>query len=115
MSDATYYVYVVRCADDSLYSGITTDVARRMGEHRSKSSAAARYTRVHGAVGLVGLWRCEGRSAASKLEWRLHHMARAQKLGLLDSPERAGEGYEPIAEEERERMWECSGDALADE
>ena len=40
MCESTYYVYVLRCDDDTLYSGITTDVARRMGEHRSGSAAA---------------------------------------------------------------------------
>jgi putative endonuclease len=110
VSDSTYYVYVIRCADGSLYSGITTDVVRRMGEHRSKSPAAAKYTRTHGAVGLEGLWRCEGRSAASKLEWRLHHMTRAQKLALLGSPGEAGEGYEPVDGGEREGMWERSSE-----
>lgn len=115
MSESTYYVYVIRCADDSLYSGITTDVVRRMGEHRSKSPAAARYTRAHGATDLVGLWRCVGRSLASRLEWRLHHMTRAQKLGLLDGPEGAGEEYEPVGEEERRRMWARSAGLASSE
>ena len=105
MCESTYYVYVLRCDDDTLYSGITTDVARRMGEHRSGSAAAARYTRRHGAAELVGLWSCEGRSAASKLEWRLHHMSRAQKLALLDRPEDAGEGFAVGGAARREELW----------
>ena len=111
MGESTYFVYVLRCDDDTLYSGITTDVCRRMGEHRSGSAAAARYTRRHGAAELVGLWSCEGRSAASKLEWRLHHMSRAQKLALLGRPEDAGEGFEVVDARRREELWHQSDPA----
>jgi putative endonuclease len=102
----SYRVYVLRCEDGSLYSGITTDVARRMAEHLSRRAPGARYTQRHPAVALVGLWRASDRSSACRLEWRLHHMTRSQKLRLIESPELAGEEWEPVPSRERERLWE---------
>ncbi|WP_417118631.1 GIY-YIG nuclease family protein [Olsenella phocaeensis] len=102
----TYYVYVLECEDGSLYSGITTDVVRRLREHLSQRPPGARYTQRHRPVGLRGLWDCEGRSLACRLEWRLHHASRSQKLELLAAPELAGGGWEPVGEEERLVLWE---------
>ena len=44
-----YYVYMLRCTDNSLYTGITTDLERRMSEHFSKDKKCAKYTRRHNA------------------------------------------------------------------
>lgn len=108
-SAPTYYVYMVSCEGGSVYTGITTDVARRMAEHLSRSTLAARYTRTHHVLGIVGLWRCVGRSAASALEYRIHHLSRARKDVLLAQPERvgelAGDGFEVVPREEREHLW----------
>ena len=102
----TYYVYVLECEDGSLYSGITTDVVRHLREHLSQRPPGARYTQRHRPVGLRGLWACEGRSPACRLEWRLHHSSRSQKLELLAAPELAGGEWEPVGKEERLVLWE---------
>ncbi len=101
----TYYVYVLECEDGSLYSGITTDVARRMSEHLGQRPPGARYTQLHRPVALVGLWSCEGRSLACKLEWRLHHASRARKLELLAVPELAGGEWEAVDPGARAALW----------
>jgi putative endonuclease len=104
-----YYVYMASCEDGSIYTGITTDVARRMAEHLGRTGRGARYTRTHRVTGLVGLWTCRGRSAASVLEARIHRLPRARKDVLLAQPalaeDLAGDGYAPVPEGERERLW----------
>lgn len=111
----TYFVYMALCDDGSIYTGITTNVARRIAEHLGRSGRGARYTRAHRVTGLVGLWSCQGRSAASVLEARIHRLPRARKDALLARPDLvgdvAGEGYAPVARTERERLWQ---EALGD-
>jgi len=76
-----WHVYVLRCGDDSLYTGMTKDVARRMHEHRS--GRGARYTRAHLPVRLVAAWRFPSRSAASSAEIRFKRLARCRKLEFV--------------------------------
>ncbi|MBI5037954.1 MAG: GIY-YIG nuclease family protein [Candidatus Kerfeldbacteria bacterium] len=76
-----YFVYIVRCADKTLYTGITVDVARRVREHNS-SPAGARYTRQRRPVRLVYRKRFRNRSTASRAESRIKQLSRADKLKL---------------------------------
>ena len=86
-----YYVYLLRCVDGSLYTGITTDVERRFAEHTSGGKPGAKYTRHHPPKEIAAVWRAENRSVASKLEWRLKHLTKAQKEILCKEPERLSE------------------------
>ena len=79
-----YYVYILRCGDDSLYTGITTDPARRLREHSGEISGGARYTRSHGVSGFAALWSAPDRIWASRLEYRIKHLTRERKLRLAD-------------------------------
>ena len=78
-----YYIYIIKCEGDLLYTGITTDVSRRMDEHFGRTEKCARFTRSHRAVSLEALWSCEGRNLASKLEFRIKQLKKAQKLALI--------------------------------
>lgn len=78
-----YYVYILRCQDESLYTGITTEVERRMREHFGKDKRAAKYTRWHTAKRLEAVWQCETRQQASRLEYRTKRLSKAQKEALL--------------------------------
>ena len=86
-----YFVYLLRCTDSSLYAGITTDVERRFAEHASGGKAGAKYTKNHPPKEMAAVWRAENRSVASKLEWRLKHLTKAQKEALCKEPERLEE------------------------
>jgi len=77
-----WWVYVLRCADDSLYCGITTDIERRLKEHNG-SSKGAKYTRSRRPVTLLFSHPCESRSIATRLELRFKSLQRHQKLKLL--------------------------------
>ncbi len=79
----TYFVYILKCADDTLYTGITTDLDRRIAEHNS-SDKGAKYTRNRRPVSLVYHECFENRSEASKREYHIKKkMNRAQKLQLI--------------------------------
>jgi len=78
-----YTVYIVRCADGTLYTGIATDVARRITEH-NHSNKGAKYTRTRRPVTLVHSEIFDDRSAASKREYQIKkQMSRAEKLALV--------------------------------
>ncbi len=81
-----YYVYVLRCHGDVLYTGITADLAKRMREHVLALPAGAKFTRAHKPEAIVGLWRTENKSLALKLEYRIKSLKREEKLELLKSP-----------------------------
>ena len=78
-----YYTYIIRCEDNSLYTGITTDVNRRMTEHFTQSEKCAKYTRTHKAKYLAALWRSESRVKASQLEYRIKRLTKAEKEKLI--------------------------------
>lgn len=75
---------MLRCADNTLYTGITTDLKRRVIEHNSNDKKAARYTRVRRPVNLVYQESCQDRAQASRREYHLKNLSRAQKLRLLE-------------------------------
>ena len=76
-----YRVYLLRCADGSFYTGITTDLVRRVAEHNGSGKGAA-YTRARRPVVLVYAEPAESRSAAQKREYELRTLPRAKKLLL---------------------------------
>lgn len=83
-----YYLYILRCADSTLYTGITTDLERRVAEHNG-SKLGAKYTAVRRPVTLVYSQEFPDRTSASKEEYRLKQLSRDQKLALI-AKKRAG-------------------------
>jgi Predicted endonuclease containing a URI domain len=79
----TWTVYIVRCADGSLYAGIATDVARRVEEHNSDNLLAANYTRARRPVALAYQEPAVTRSAAGKREYQIKKMSRKEKEALV--------------------------------
>ncbi len=77
-----YYIYIVKCADKTLYTGITIDLARRIKEHNS-SKLGAKYTRARRPVKLVYSKKFRNRSIASKAEARIKKLTREYKLNML--------------------------------
>ena len=72
-----WFLYLIECADGSVYTGITVDVAARYAAHAS--GAGARYTRAHPPLRLLGCQAHPDRSAASKAEYRVKQMSAADK------------------------------------
>ncbi|WP_459870850.1 GIY-YIG nuclease family protein [Endothiovibrio diazotrophicus] len=80
MSD--WHVYMVRCTDGTLYTGVAVDPERRLAEHNG-SALGARYTRARRPVELVYVEAAADRSAACKREAAIKRLSRAQKLRLV--------------------------------
>ena len=78
-------VYIVRCADGTLYTGITKDVARRVEEHNSNDLLASNYTRTRRPVTLVYQEAAATRSAAGKREYEVKQMRREEKEALASN------------------------------
>lgn len=92
-----YYIYMIKCEGGVLYTGIASDISRRMKEHFTQSEKCAKFTRSHKAESLEALWIAENRSAASKLEYRIKRLTRAQKLELIANPQKVSELFdEPV-------------------
>jgi putative endonuclease len=73
--------YALCCADDTLYAGVTIDLARRVAQHNA--GRGARYTAGRRPVRLVGAWQFPSRGAAQQAEARFRRLTRAQKLALI--------------------------------
>lgn len=78
-----WWVYLIRCGNDSLYTGIATDVARRFEEHESQGPKGAKYTRGKLPLELVYQKEIGNRSEACKEELRIKALTRKQKLALI--------------------------------
>ncbi len=78
-----WVVYMLRCVDNSLYTGITNNLNRRLMEHNEDNDKGARYTRGRRPVELVYSELHTGRSDASKREHQIKQLTRRQKLSLL--------------------------------
>ena len=78
-----WYVYLLRCADDTLYTGCTTDPQRRLKQHNS--GRGAKYTRARRPVSLVYVEQAEDHSQALRREAALKRLSRKEKLALIAS------------------------------
>ena len=79
------YVYLLRCADDSLYCGWTTDLEGRIAAHNN--GTGAKYTKSRRPVELVYFEEYENRHEALSREWHIKRLSRAEKLHLLEKAE----------------------------
>ena len=78
-----WYLYVVRCSDDTLYTGITTDLARRLDEHNT-SKRGAKYTKTRRPINLVYYELHQSRSNAQKAEHKFKKLTRQQKEKIIN-------------------------------
>ena len=79
----SYFVYILECSDKSLYTGITTDVKKRLDEHNT-SEKGAKYTKARRPVKLIYFEKSENRSSASKREYEIKKLSRRKKLQLVE-------------------------------
>ena len=78
-----WHVYMVRCSDGTLYTGIAKDLEKRVEAHNSGKDGA-RYTRSRRPVTLVYSEQAESKSAAARLEYRIKRLPRAKKKRLVE-------------------------------
>lgn len=82
MKASIYYLYILKCKDETLYTGITTDISRRVKEHNT-SPRAAKYTSLRRPVELMFSKKCMDRSDAIKEELRIKKLPRLKKLEII--------------------------------
>ncbi len=80
-----WYVYLLQCADNTYYTGISTDLQRRLREHNEDDRKAARYTRARRPVSMVYFELCSDRSSASSREYEIRKLSRNRKNQLVES------------------------------
>ena len=80
---SNWYLYLIRCRDGSLYTGITTDVARRFAEHRGQGAGGAKYLKGRGPLELVMRKKMGSRSLALRVERKVKKLPKARKEKLL--------------------------------
>ena len=78
-----YYTYMLRCKDNSIYTGITNNLEKRMNDHFSKNKNGAKYTKSHDALKLEIAWKTEAKNDACKLEYWIKKLNKNQKEQLI--------------------------------
>ncbi len=78
-----YYTYILRCEDDSVYTGITNDIQRRFRQHCS--GKGAKYTRSRKPVKILAVFVSDDRSEASRLEYRIKQLSKKQKEYICEN------------------------------
>ncbi|WP_411330975.1 GIY-YIG nuclease family protein [Desulfovibrio desulfuricans] len=89
MNDSPWFVYLLECADGTLYCGITTNMERRLGQHNGQVPGGARYTRGRRPVRLLASRACGCKGDALRLELAVKSRPRPQKIQFLLDGERA--------------------------
>ena len=79
--ESKWYLYILRCGDGTLYTGVTTDVEKRFAQHCS--GKGAKYTRGRGPLELVYREECGDHSQALKREWEIKKLSRQEKMRLI--------------------------------
>lgn len=94
------YVYMVRCEDESIYTGITKDVAKRMKEHFFRTDKGAKYTKSRKVKTILMVWEAMNYSSAARLEYAIKHIPKYKKLQLIEAPDEQIKVLFPKLEEE---------------
>lgn len=82
-----YFVYIMRCKDNSLYTGTAADLCRRMAQHTKCTAECAKYTRSHPIISIEAVWYLPDKSSALKLEYAIKQLSRASKEKLIKDSE----------------------------
>lgn len=81
---SNWYVYIIRCSDESLYTGITRDIERRINEHNNSNLLGSKYTSTRRPVKLVYQETMNSRSDAAKREYGIKNLSRIEKEALVN-------------------------------
>lgn len=81
-----YYIYVLKCVDNTLYTGIASDVRRRFSEHCAGKKTGAKYTRAHKPECIEAVWSVATRSQALRVEAYIKKKTKEEKINLFSSP-----------------------------
>lgn len=80
--EKTWWVYMLQCGDNTLYTGMTDNIDRRIAEHQA--GKGAKYTRERSPITLVYKEKCENKSQALRRESQIKHLTRREKIALIE-------------------------------
>lgn len=86
---APWLVYLLECADGTLYCGVTTNMARRLGQHNGELRGGAKYTRARRPVRLAACCSCRDRAQAQRLEAALRRLPKGAKIAALNNAQQS--------------------------
>ncbi len=89
-----FYIYMLRCIDNSIYTGYTTDIKRRYAEHLKKSKKGAKYTHSRTPVSIAAMWETDSKSSAMKLEHFIKKLSKQKKEELILNTDLVSTKYE---------------------
>ena len=75
---------MLRCSDNSIYTGMTNNLSNRLSQHISKGKNAAKYTKSHNVIGLEIAWKTKNKSSACKLEYQIKQLSKKKKECLIN-------------------------------
>lgn len=81
-----YYIYIIECEGNCLYTGIAKDIVKRLTNHYIKKTCCAKFTKSHQMINLKSLWTSETKSDALKLEYRIKKLSKLNKNELINNP-----------------------------
>lgn len=81
------YVYMIRCGDGSLYTGIAKDLGRRLAQHCGLKGGGAKYTGSHGVAGLEAAFAAKSWAEAARLEYAIKQLRKSRKEELVKNPQ----------------------------
>ena len=90
MNTNVWHVYMVRCADNTLYAGVTNNLQRRIKQHNGELRGGARYTASRRPVVLAWEEETNSRGMAQKREIEIRHLSKVQKIKLIEKNKLAG-------------------------
>lgn len=85
MNDKPWFIYLLRCADNSLYAGVTTDLERRLHEHNQSRTKGAKYTRVRRPVTIAYAEQATTRQHACQREYQVRKLSKHEKEKLANA------------------------------
>lgn len=78
-----YYTYMLRCSDNSIYTGMTNNLEKRLNEHIQKDKKGAKYTKSHDVIKMERAWQTKEKSLACQLEYYIKTLTKNQKENLI--------------------------------
>lgn len=87
------YTYIIKCSDESLYTGACVSLKSRMRDHCMKTDKCAKYTRGREVISIEAVWESESLSLACKLESNIKKLKKIKKLDLICNPDKLGLKY----------------------
>lgn len=79
-----YYTYMLRCSDNSIYTGMTNNLEKRIEQHLLKGKNGAKYTKSHNVIKVEAAWKSKEKSLACKLEYQIKNLTKQQKENLIN-------------------------------